>query len=65
MIRSGIPIKFHLHCVSKGTEKVPTSHMDIKKYLDFFNDRDSNTDITYSSDIAIIVKKEIGKHDKI
>ena len=38
-----------------------TSHMDIDSYLNYFNDHDADQNVIYSADMAIIVKKNIGK----
>ena len=40
-----------------------TSHMDIDNYLNYFNDHDRDQNVIYSADMAIIVKKNIGKLD--
>ena len=61
MVLSGIPIEFYLHCISKGPDTYWKSPKDIKQYLINFNDYSSYKDATYSSDITIIVKKDIGK----
>ena len=40
-----------------------TSHMDIDNYLNYFNDHDADQNVINDADMAIIVKKNIGKLD--
>ena len=35
--------------------------MDIDSYLNYFNDHEADQNVIYSADMAIIVKKNIGK----
>ena len=38
-----------------------TSHMDIDNYLNYFNDKREDPHVIYDADMAIVVKKNIGK----
>ena len=59
---SGIPVRFFLHCITVAKTIMRTSHMDIDSYLNYFNDHKTDPHVIYSADMAIVVKKHIGKH---
>ena len=61
MVKSGIPVIFNLHCITVAKTIMRTSHMDIDSYLNYFNDHEADQNVIYSADMAIIVKKNIGK----
>ena len=60
-MKSGIQVRFILHCITVAKTIMRTSHMDIDSYLNHFNDHDADQNVIYSADMAIIVKKNIGK----
>ena len=62
-MKSGIPVTFYLHCISVAKTIMRTSHMDIDSYLNYFNDHDADQNVINDADMAIIVKKNIGKLD--
>ena len=62
-MKSGIPVTFILHCISVAKPIMRTSHMDIDSYLNYFNDHDADQNVINDADMAIIVKKNIGKLD--
>ena len=59
--------RFFLHCITVAKmdqdreDFLYTSRFDINNYLNYFNDHKSNKNVIHSADMAIVVKKNIGK----